>query len=135
MNFVSIATAALILVGFISHALAAGGGTSANSVQLSINFITPVSAHEIVPPDSYSTSQSLPPHIWPSFTLKCDEAFLRLIREDLVEAETGKISILVGALISKLASGSCSTPPSSTTIDAGPTYSGRAFQVEPMRGR
>lgn len=130
--------ALLSLLSF-SSTYAKGGGTSANSNQKNIYSYVEKSYRDregiydnhyrIIPILNYLESQKLPPDLWVSFEIKCYQTFIKVIRNDIYDPKTNKVTIVIGGLVSEVPSLPCE---SSMTISelAGSTFSGREFEVK-----
>lgn len=87
---------------------------------------------QIIPFESYSETNDLPPRLRAVFSVACSQVFERVVRQDRVDPQTGGVTIEVGGLILDRPSMICESR-SEISVDAGPVYSGRAFEVEELR--
>jgi hypothetical protein len=64
------------------------------------------------------------------FELGCHESFKRIYRNDIVDSDTGEISIFIGGLVKNI--GLPCMGFYEKTVDAGPLYSGRKYKIVPL---
>jgi len=80
---------------------------------------------------SFKEISSLPPQIEATFSLECQQQFLKIIRYEIFNEKTGVISIFIGGLVEESAN-DCQEPERDVVMRAGSTFSGRYYEVLPM---
>lgn len=85
----------------------------------------------LVPMKSYKELDYLPPQIEATFSLSCQQQFLKVIRYEIFNEKTGVIRIFIGALVEE-STHDCQTPDQEIAVRAGSTFSGRYYEVLPM---
>jgi len=85
----------------------------------------------LVPMKSYNELSYLPPQIEATFSLSCQQQFIKVIRYEMLNEKTGVISIFIGALVEQ-SMRECQAPDRELTVRAGSTFSGRYYEVLPM---
>lgn len=110
----------------VSFALAAGGGTSVNSGVAGAS--SGQTNFKIVPLKNYILENNLPPEIRATFDLGCNQSFVQLIRNDVVDAETREVFIILGALVAEDSSDRCEGS-FEVKASAGNAFSGRKHEI------
>lgn len=80
---------------------------------------------------SFTEKDGLPPQIELTFKVACYETFLGVVRNDIRDAKTGKVTIAVGGLVNFLplpCAGSVDK-----TFPAGNSYSGVEYEIVPIK--
>jgi hypothetical protein len=85
----------------------------------------------VIPYSTYYEAPGLPPHLMAVFTIDCSEAFGGIVRTDHYDPQTGSIIITIGGRIRSITT-DCQGSKSEVVVDAGPTYSGRRFEIRPF---
>jgi len=84
----------------------------------------------VIPMKSYKELESSPPQIEATFSLSCDQQFIRVIRYEKINTKTGLVSIYVGALVEK-SELACQVPAEDIAIKAG-VAAGPYYEVLPI---
>jgi hypothetical protein len=87
---------------------------------------------KFVPLKSYSERPILPPQLQAVFNLTCNQEFFTILRSDLHDAASQKVSIFVGALVKENSDLPCNDPSRDIVVDAGHAFSGRSYEVLPI---
>jgi hypothetical protein len=72
---------------------------------------------------------SLPPQIEMTLEVMCNEEFVKIIRHEWIEPKSKITNIAVGALFKENLLSSCAGITKEIKINAGPTYSGRQYEI------
>jgi hypothetical protein len=114
--------------------LGSGGGTSVNRIKsLGSDQQDPVDAaiqYRVIPFDQFALTDELPPRLSLEFSLTCYQEFISLVRYDKKDPTTGKVTILVGGLVSEFLLLPCTADLRPITVDGGPSFSGVDFEIE-----
>lgn len=82
---------------------------------------------------SFREQPALPPELVLTFDVDCGEEFLHVIREEIVDKETGIVRIAVGGIVRENLQTPCVGTKREKTVAAGTTYSGREYLVEKIQ--
>jgi hypothetical protein len=82
---------------------------------------------------SFSEGKSLPPQLMLSYEIFCNQRFVGVLRNDEVDPRSKKTTIAVGILVELDPDSTCGGVGQMRTAEAGPTFSGRAYEVIPIR--
>ena len=83
-----------------------------------------------IPVKRYAEKEGLPPQLELTFDVACYETFLEVIRKDIRNPSTGKVTIAVGGLVTSLPLPCVGF--SEQTVSGGNTYSGVSFEIVPI---
>lgn len=84
-----------------------------------------------VPMKRYEEKDGLPPRLLAFFDIDCGQRLVKSIRFEETDA-SGQARIYVGGLVKDDPASSCVGEKREVSSEAGRTYSGRAFRVEPI---
>ena len=89
------------------------------------------SAVKFIEMKDHQELESLPPQLLATFEIACNETFVKLIRQETLDEDTGKVIIAIGGLVDVSSDSSCTwqSVPEAISVDAGTTFSGRDFEV------
>lgn len=82
---------------------------------------------------SFTESSSLPPKLTVKFELMCNEKFVKVIRHEHTDKKSKKVTIAVGVLVEENILSSCAGESRELEADAGNTFSGRPYEVSPIK--
>jgi len=85
-----------------------------------VRFVSPTGLHQ--------KGDKLPPAIEATFTLRCYQKFLQVIRNEIVDPVSHKVTIAIGGLITENPVIPCGSI-GQVRVPAGNGYSGREFEV------
>lgn len=105
---------------FSTLALAAGPTKAA---------MKPTEAFRFVEMKSYKQEPSLPPTLQVTFEVDCADEFVKVIREEITDAETKKVTIAIGGIVKSNLQSACVGTFRDKTVEAGTTFSGREFEI------
>lgn len=114
--------ALFVLVGLVSTVSTSFAGYSGMEPSISTHVISY---------SAYYEEPGLPPHLMVVFHVDCSEAFEGVVRTDRFDSRTGSMIISIGGQIRALKT-ECQGSQREIIVDAGPTYSGRSFEVRPF---
>jgi hypothetical protein len=117
----------LLLTGQMTHA--AGGGTSVNSGVPGIS--SGLAQFKVLPLKSYALEGTLPPEIQAKFQLRCNQEFINIIRNEVVDATTRRTYIILGAIVSEDSSNKC-VGTFDVEVYAGTAFSGRDHRIKSL---
>ncbi len=80
----------------------------------------------------YHLTGDLPPRIKVHFTLLCNQNLVRVIRHDTLD-EKRKLNIAIGGLVEETDSNCDTSDPREFRAEGGEAFSGREYQVVPIR--
>jgi hypothetical protein len=86
--------------------------------------------YRVIPFDQFALTDELPPRLSLEFSLTCYQEFISLVRYDKKDPTTGKVTILVGGLVSEFLLLPCTADLRPITVDGGPSFSGVDFEIE-----
>jgi len=126
-----------VLFGLCFCQIAFSGGTSGNSIPIGggTSGNSPVdneTKYRVIPFDSFILTESLPPMLMATFNVRCYQTFLKVVRHDVVDQATGKVTVVAAGLVSENLMNPCSSS-EDMVEDAGVTYSGREFVVQSIQ--
>lgn len=108
---------------------ASGGGTSVNSGIYGVS--SSWTRFKVLPLKSFSLESALPPLIKAKFQLRCNQQFVKTIREDVVDATTGEVFILLGAAVLEDSRSRC-VGNFDVEVSGGNAFSGRLHQIKSL---
>lgn len=127
--FVVFACAAWAEIG-----LGSGGGTNVNGIKSlgsgQRDAVDKTVHYRIIPFDQYAFTDEFPPRLSLDFSLTCYQEFISLVRHDEKDPTTGKVTIIVGGLVSEFLLLPCTADLRPITVNGGPTFSGVDFEIE-----
>lgn len=97
--------------------------TFANATAKTMRF---VEAH------SFKQVAGLPPKLQATFSIACNHRLVRVIRTEKTDPETKKMLIYIGGIVEEDASDVNCMGIKEITANAGTTYTGRDFEVNPI---
>lgn len=133
-RFVLFLSFVLVIAVWSDTCFGSGGGTSVNRIKsLGSDQQDPVGAaiqYRVIPFDQFALTDELPPRLSLDFSLTCYQEFISLVRHDKKDPTTGKVTILVGGLVSEFLLLPCTADLRTITVDGGPSFSGVDFEIE-----
>lgn len=134
VNIKKVLIAGLVLTG--CQSVFAGGGTSANSPQRHSKSVAMAESeqrfvYKVIPSVSTREVEGLPPGLEATFTVQCNQKFIKVVRQDVTDGDNIAKMILLGALVVEDTTMICSAV-QDMTADAGHAYSGVEYQVFPI---
>ena len=78
---------------------------------------------------NYQIKETLPPQIELSFQLACNQEFIKVVRIEKIEAKSGHTIIALGGIIKENTLSSCAGKMGQYKVDAGKTFSGKAYKI------
>lgn len=93
-----------------------------------------VPVSRIIPFQSYQEKSGLPPHLMTTFFVDCSELFQGVVRHDSYDPRSQSVIISIGGQVRIMKTG-CQGSLRKVEVDAGPTYSGRPYQVQQYEQR
>lgn len=110
-----------------------------NVLALIALFVVPALAHadftevKYVEPIAFFINASLPPKLKATFPVACDQQFLRVVRYEATDKVTSKVFISIGGFVAQDPMRAGCAGIREVTVDAGQAYSGRDFEVNPIK--
>lgn len=93
----------------------------------------PLRSFRFVEPISVKEREGLPPKLEMELEIFCNEEFAKTVRYERVDPKSKKVTIAVGALVYENLLSSCAASTKRVTVDAGKTFSGRAYEVSRIK--
>ncbi len=78
---------------------------------------------------SFNEGKSLPPQLNLNFDIHCNQRLVGVLRNDEIDRQSQITKIAVGILLEVDPKSHCGGVAQSQSVPAGPTFSGRAYQV------
>jgi hypothetical protein len=89
----------------------------------------PLFKYYFVEVKSYKESSKLPPRLNVTFDIHCNEEFIKVIRNDLLNTKTKETNIALGVLVKENLLSSCAGTSKEMTVSAGKTFSGKQYSI------